>query len=112
AADLFLFGGGPAGHAVVFPRGEALVGGELDLIEDVRAAELLEHVRVRRVAKLEGTGGAGGGGCGLGGHAGGAGERGSTGGERGGEEGAAGHRCGEGWRGSRRTAGHARYARR
>ena len=52
-ADGLLFFRGTAGHAVVFPGGETMVGGELDLIDDTLACVRLEHPGMRSVTQIE-----------------------------------------------------------
>ena len=52
-ADGRLFFGGTFGHAVVFPRGEPLVGGELDLVDHTVSREGFKHAGVRGVTEIE-----------------------------------------------------------
>lgn len=63
--ELILEGVVAAHHAVVFPGGEALVAGELELVEGVASGEVVEHAEVGGVVELElflGLGGVGHGG--------------------------------------------------
>lgn len=52
-ADGLLFLGRTFGHAVVFPGGEPLVGGELDLINYAVSREGFEHAGVRGVTEVK-----------------------------------------------------------
>ena len=52
AAALLVFDAS-AGHAVVFPGGEALVGREPELVNEVVARVVTEHAKMRRVLEFE-----------------------------------------------------------
>lgn len=52
-AELFLHFGGLAHHAVIFPGVESLIGGKLELVEEIFAGVIFEHAEVGGVFELK-----------------------------------------------------------